>query len=1132
VVDPRLLRRVIKSHRDLPGLSLSVPHSRCYALDRAALLSIVDAVEVGLPSDKMPPGVILVARPSSGDIAKRSESEILTKLWRAAFHASVHLAMEARVLGGGLDEPDIRERIDHIGQTEFDEIRAILRHDDLLLPPHDDREAYTEFVALYLELRYFAAPLLAITFPGLPPREQVDQILAEDVDARRLLENSCPDGIDPFPILDRVSADGSRATSAPPPSVAPSGPRRRAPGKSSAERLVRIAEGARDKREIVRAALLDARASMVDDSELASEASAATRGDVETLVARLDAALRPRGEEPSPREDTEDWLSLLTNLAGEAAARPGLVAGVEAKFLHDLERACLEAEEDDYAVDVVTWALSRGKRPIVRPLPATRELRVARQIAVAAKKVWHLRMPSAQRRLLARLLRSATERAEQNVRAVLRPRILGVLETVGLHPETAPERVARGKLVEELLDHAVTKNFIHLAHLRDALSKNQLKLEDLASTRQLVNGDPLLHADALLDVELDGVYRRGEIYLRALQKFSSVAFGTRPGRFATLYVLLPFGGAFVLLEGIGHLILPVMRALSLGEIQVLTQRSFWATSAAVFGLLHSELLRRIAMRILGWIGRVLAFVFLRAPRWVLTRPTIRRILRSRPVRVIMRRVLVPASLTAGIIWLSPLGRQPMWISAPAAVVIFGLASYLLALRAALVVEDIVLDWLGPTWRTLSGQVLPGLFRMIAGLFRFLLDLLELAFSRVDAFLRARKDHLRVTLVAKATAGAVWFFVAYMVRLYTTLLVEPEINPLKHFPVVTVAHKLLLPVSPELLAAFSAALSPLGSVVGGTIAATTVFLLPSVFGFLVWELKENRNLYRASRKRTLDATRLGQHGETMSQLMVPGFHSGTLPKLYDRLRREVQREEALALVAADGRVAIDEARPEGALGRFRDGMQSVEQALTRFAQRELVALLAEASRWQHGPLQVAGVQVGSNRVRIRLGCRALGEGLCEIGFEEQSGFLVASIPELGFLAALANSESRVLFENALAGFYHYAGVDMVREQIESVLGQTHYDVADEGLVVWPDDEYETEIVYRIHERVPSGGRAIIEPRVTGTPPATPPKPLDERAILYRHQAIAWADWQRAWEAANQPSGEIPRLMEGASLIPET
>ncbi len=60
--------------------------------------------------------------------------------------------------------------------------------------------------------------------------------------------------------------------------------------------------------------------------------------------------------------------------------------------------------------------------------------------------------------------------------------------------------------------------------------------------------------DEQLDLALDGVYRKGDFYLRWLQVVSSLFFGTRLGRFATLYLIIPFGGAVVIVEGAIHVI--------------------------------------------------------------------------------------------------------------------------------------------------------------------------------------------------------------------------------------------------------------------------------------------------------------------------------------------------------------------------------------------------------------------------------------------------------------------------------------------------------------------------------------------------------------------------------------------------
>jgi hypothetical protein len=318
------------------------------------------------------------------------------------------------------------------------------------------------------------------------------------------------------------------------------------------------------------------------------------------------------------------------------------------------------------------------------------------------------------------------------------------------------------------------------------------------------------------------------------------------------------------------------------------------------------------------------------------------------------------------------------------------------------------------------------------------------------------------------------------------------------------------------------------VISGTVAGVTVFLLPSVFGFLAWELKENYKLYRATRPDRLTSAPVGTHGETMRGLLVLGFHSGTVPKLYERLRRAAQREDEEAVVSL--RTPRLDGGPGGdGLGRFREGIRQVEQAVRRFVDRELVAILHRCPRWTFGELEVARVDLGSNRIRVELGCSELSAAPCTLTFEEQSGFVVAGVSEPGFLGALrARSELGVLlFENALAGFYQRAEVDLVREQIEAELGEgAHYDVADEGLLVWPGQDYQSELVYRIDTR----RSRPITPKVRGVAPTTPPSVLDTGRMLYRQQEVSWVAWVAAWGAADHDGVDVPRLLPGRSILP--
>ena len=131
---------------------------------------------------------------------------------------------------------------------------------------------------------------------------------------------------------------------------------------------------------------------------------------------------------------------------------------------------------------------------------------------------------------------------------------------------------------------------------------------------------------------------------------------------------------------------------------------------------------------------------------------------------------------------------------------------------------------------------------------------------------------------------------YVLRFVVRLVIEPQVNPIKHFPVVTVAHKVLLPI---ILGTYKAIQQPplgLDRDTAGIIVFLMQFIVPGIFGFLVWELRENWRFYRANRPWTLRPIAVGHHGETVSRLLRNGFHSGTVPKLFGRLRRARRREE--------------------------------------------------------------------------------------------------------------------------------------------------------------------------------------------------------------------------------------------------
>jgi hypothetical protein len=265
---------------------------------------------------------------------------------------------------------------------------------------------------------------------------------------------------------------------------------------------------------------------------------------------------------------------------------------------------------------------------------------------------------------------------------------------------------------------------------------------------------------------------------------------------------------------------------------------------------------------------------------------------------------------------------------------------------------------------------------------------------------------------------------------------------------------------------------------------------------------------------LSPVSIGHHGETMAALLKPGFHSGTIPKTYAKLRRATWQGKRSALT-------------------HRESLHHIEEAIRRFVERELITLLAESPRWT-AHVDVRHIEIASNRVRIELACPALTAECAKIAFEEQSGWLVAGIAEEGFIAKLSD-EQRIVLENGLAGFYKLAAVDLVREQIETCLERgggdggalslrtPAYDISEEGLVVWPGEDYEIEIVY------PLDSSRVLVPETRGTGSRGPePESIDARRVFFRHQEIAWSAWVASW--GELAEGNTRRLLTSAPLLP--
>lgn len=1135
LVPPRILRRVIKHDRRLPGIGLQVPHRKTYVCTRAALLACAERDELGMRSaGDLPEVVFLIAQPREETLAVMPRAAALVKYWRLLFHSRVHRAFDQEIEKGKLTQAVLGERVARIGAVEFEEITTVLQQERFLLPPEDPLSIYVEFAAVFLELRYFDPSLLFQYFPGIDSFERIDALLAEDLDAEALFTGTRPAGaadpLDPREETDsngEITVAGVEHVSPGRPDMAgesrTSVPQPRPPdieGEPEAARVttpdprrLRKAARAAELGNAVRSAILKTQAGATADPGGAGDA----RADLDQLSRRLQAALRLDDAE------TESWRQVLPALLGPAAH--GIWAPA-ALLLYDLQKVCVDHERTVYTVDLVEWALSLGQRPIQRPIPGRQEVRALAHLRSARKRLVALEITDSDRRRLAALLNSAIERGEQRLRERFRPLVQGALEEVGLHPQNFPERDASHKLVEEMLDRVSERGFLALGDLRDALSRNQLKLPDLlGDPEELVHGDRLLRCDRRLAVVLDGVYRRGEIYMRILQRLSALAFGTPLGRFLTLYLALPCGGAFIILEGVQYLIEEfveltglIARAPDLEAVGDLGEKlgfhlrnvySFTFLSLFLFALLHVPSFR-------GLIGKVLAGTFA-GVRWllcglpslVLHNPLVCWVLNSRPFRWCRQYFLKPLALAAPLSLILPLlgAGQARWSEGGA--ILFLAALVLVNTRLGRDLEEAGADWLARTWQQIRVDLVPNLFRFVVGIFKRFLEFMERILYTVDEWIRFRGGDSRWSLAVKAVLGLVWFFVSYVVRFCINLLIEPQINPIKHFPVVTVSHKLLLPLIPHVAETLALTMDkPLAY----TVTTTVIFGIPGIFGFLVWELKENWRLYRANRPATLRPVAIGHHGETMLRLLRPGFHSGTLPKLYAKLRRAMRKAQQT------GRWRV--------YRKYQEALHDVEEALCHFVEREFLYLLNGSKCWGPAPVHVGAVHLSTNRIRVELFCPGLSPAPLCLSFTFRSGWLVARVAEPGWLTQLSAPQRQAL-RLALAGFYKLSGVDLVCEQIAAALepNRLSFDIAAAGLVVRPEDNPTEEAIYDLDAESPLLPRGAVD----SAPSALPT--LRSTQVLFRELAIPWDQWVKTWEQ-DQTEQTLPEaFLEGVRLLPE-
>jgi hypothetical protein len=435
-----------------------------------------------------------------------------------------------------------------------------------------------------------------------------------------------------------------------------------------------------------------------------------------------------------------------------------------------------------------------------------------------------------------------------------------------------------------------------------------------------------------------------------------------------------------------------------------------------------------------------------------------------------------------------------------AAVLFFALNLLLNSRVGRTLEEMSADWAVHTWQRYGMRLISGLFWWIVDSFKTMVETVERLMYQIDEWLRFKSGDSRFFFTAKAVLALAWSAVAYVVRFCVNLLIEPQVNPIKHFPVVTVSHKLLLPLYPILGGMFAVHMEKEWAY---TIATLLIWCVPGIFGFLVWELKENWRLYAANRPKGLQPMIIGSHGERMGRLLRPGFHSGTIPKLFAKLRRAERK-----------------ARASGnwkAVRKHLQGLEHVEKSLRRFVERDFLATFNESrieidANGEASPtliddrVSLADILFGTNRARLIFAAAEDQKPLAAIDFDVQSGWLVARVEPLEGVRQMAEDDREEL-TTAIFGLFKTSGVEIARRQLELALPASipAYDFSPAGLRIWPDASFETEVFYRFGDDpayAPQVRLGILRDRLPE---------LDRSRILFREAILPWRNWVIFWNA---------------------
>ncbi|MCB9637474.1 MAG: hypothetical protein H6727_01040 [Myxococcales bacterium] len=761
---------------------------------------------------------------------------------------------------------------------------------------------------------------------------------------------------------------------------------------------------------------------------------------------------------------------VLLLLSVPLSARLGRLA---AASLKSLQRGYLDQERLFFVTRLMRWLLNKGQVSLQIPLEHYGLIRAMHYLQVSLRRLESLPLPEDQLEHWLEPVREANQQIEQLVRDTFGPRLLEAMNEVGLVPTDLREEVAQARIRDDIMDLVVRRGQFSFSDLRDVISRNELRLP-VSTWRDFLHGDILLKLNEALQPRFHDVYRAGEIYLRVNQRFSALAFGTRWGRWCCLNLVLPFGGAVALLMTVG-IIVDYFNKLVLNHVHFYSSYSeilavkeslpVWVMDASLYSLklpkvhlwefvgfqsvlflgllvyliMHTETGWDLFRRVMSGLGTGLRFLFIEGPRWLYHHPWLQFVLTHPRAFFVYRHIVLPLFVALLFTFIgSTVLRITMRNLNPQVIhyhVAFGWQFLSVVAWAGFLyfmlntsIGRAVWDWtayrLLALWSQIRDRLVVGLIRWILEVFRQFLIALDYVIYRVDDLLRFHEGESRQVIWVKSVLQSFWFGLTYLVRVIVNLVAEPQLNPVKHFPVVTISHKLLIPGTIVIITAMESAgfARSLVWIVG----LFFQFGLPGLCGFLAWELKENWKLFRANQPAVPPPVRVGSHGETVDALLRRGFHSGTLPRAYEKLFKVYKKSF----------LSYDEEK----VHRIHHDLHHVAEDMERFIERELIASLHRAPAFENTTLRFSCKHIETERshldVLLELSQEEQSLYLWRLRYELENGWLVAS---LRMLQSPAEGLRRLTLEEQLSCDEHFvfflqkSGVRIVRGKLEEWLG---------------------------------------------------------------------------------------------------